>query len=193
MADAVFAADFWRRLLALVDSELQTDTELIVIGGAAIALRYASGRPTRDLDHISHLSDTARRAVARAIERMQREEGLKEPPPISYTGTLDAPETFHDRCVQLDLPGFRFLKVYVPERHDLALMKTARGDSRDLDALAVLHEAEPLAFETLLARYNEMQFVGDPRTLRFNFLLLIERLFGESAAAELEKSLKLHL
>src|SRR6266496_5100118 len=49
MASGTFPGSFWRRLLKLVDAELETEASMVIIGGAAIALEYANRHLTRDL------------------------------------------------------------------------------------------------------------------------------------------------
>ena len=90
---------------------------------------------------------------------LQAERGLRRLPEVSCSAVCDAPEGYEARCTRL-LPNLRFLQVSVPERHDLAMMKVARGDQRDLDALYTLNRVEPFNAETLLEMYGEMQFGG---------------------------------
>jgi uncharacterized nucleotidyltransferase DUF6036 len=76
--------------------------------------------------------------VERARKAIQAEDDLEDPPPVSAAGIFDAPEGFEVRCRLVRIPDVRHLRVYVPEPHDLALMKTARGDEPDLAALAAM-------------------------------------------------------
>jgi hypothetical protein len=81
--------------------------------------------------------------------------------------------------------------VLVPERHDLALMKTVRGDQADFAKLQAMHDRKPFDLAVLLRRYEEEMghVVIDPRRLRVNFLALVESLFSE-AATLVEKALE---
>lgn len=80
------------------------------------------------------------------------------------------------------LPNLDRLRVFVPEKHDLVLMKTLRGYEHDLQAIAEIHAFSPLDLEILVGRWEqEMQAaIGDPARLRTNFLALVERLFPAS-------------
>ena len=82
------------------------------------------------------------------------------------------------------MPRLARLTVLVPERHDLALMKTVRGDQADFAKLQAIHERKPFDLSVLLQRYKEEmgQVVIDPRRLRGNFLALVESLFPEAVA-----------
>jgi hypothetical protein len=131
--------------------------------------------------------------VERAREAIQAEDDLDEPPPVGAAGVFDAPEGYEERCRLVRIAGLRRLRVHVPERHDLALMKAARGDERDLAALAAMHRRKPFRLKTLVSRYDEMQFTGSPQVLRTRFVLLVARLFGESAAKRLEPRLEAHM
>jgi hypothetical protein len=81
--------------------------------------------------------------------------------------------------------------VLVPERHDLALMKTVRGDQADFAKLQAIHDRKQFDLSVLLRRYEEEMghVVIDPRRLRGNFLALVESLFPEVAPV-VEKALE---
>ena len=185
MADAsaleLHDGEFWELLLTRVDAELTAPAALLVIGGAAIGLGHCRAFLTRDLDTISPMGGELGLAVGKACRELQTERGLRKLPEVSYSAVCDAPEAYDARCSRL-LPNPRFLQVSVPERHDLAMMKVARGDERDLEALRTLHKVEPFNFETLLERYGEMQFGGAERKFNFHFCLFVDRLYGERAA-----------
>jgi hypothetical protein len=86
-------ASFWARLLKLVDDELSEPHDLVIVGGAAIGLRYAATHLTSDLDSVSSLKD---RPLWAAFERagiaLQQEQGLRRPPKVSAIG--DAPRGY---------------------------------------------------------------------------------------------------
>jgi len=193
MASGTFPGSFWRRLLKLVDAELEAEASMVIIGGAAIALEYANRHLTRDLDTSTAIQGALLRAVERARKAIQAEDDLAEAPPVGAAGVFDAPQGYEERCRLVRIAGVRHLRVHVPERHDLALMKAARGDERDLAALAAMHRRMPFRLKTLVGRYEEMQFTGSPEGLRSRFLLLVARVFGESAAKRLEPNLKVHM
>jgi len=89
------------------------------------------------------------------------------------------------------MPRLARLTVLVPERHDLALMKTVRGDQADFAKLQAIHDRKPFDLAVLLKRYQEEMghVVIDPRRLRWNFLALVESLFPE-AVTLVEKALE---
>ncbi len=129
----------------------------MIIGGAAIALEYANRHLTRDLDTSTSIQGALLDAVERARKAIQAEDDLDEAPPVGAAGVFDAPEGYEERCRLVRIAGVRHLRVHVPERHDLALMKAARGDERDLAALAAMHRRKPFRLKTLISRYDEMQ------------------------------------
>ena len=131
MASGTFPGSFWRRLLKLVDAELEAEASMVIIGGAAIALEYANRHLTRDLDTSTSIQGALLDAVERARKAIQAEDDLDEAPPVGAAGVFDAPEGYEERCRLVRIAGLRRLRVHVPERHDLALMKAARGDERD--------------------------------------------------------------
>src|SRR5690349_20126446 len=162
MASGTFPGSFWRRLLKLIDAELEDEASIVIIGGAAIALEYANRHLTRDLDTSTAIRGALLDAVERARSAIQAEDDLDAEPPVNAAGVFDAPEAYEERCRRVRIAGLRRLRVYVPERHVLALMKAARGDERDLAALAAMHRRKPFRLKTLVSRYDEMQFTGSP-------------------------------
>jgi hypothetical protein len=101
--------------------------------------------------------------------------------PFEQSGLADGPYSFEDRLLQA-LPSLTRLTVLVPERHDLALMKTLRGDQADFAKLQAIHRRRAFDLSVLLERYEqEMDHVViEPRRLRGNFLALVESLFPEA-------------
>jgi hypothetical protein len=81
------------------------------------------------------------------------------------------------------LPTLKKLKTFVPEKHDLVLMKVIRGEEHDLEAIEGIHRLSPLEVDVLVKRYVEEMgaVVIEPSRLRGNFLVMIERLFPEKA------------
>jgi hypothetical protein len=45
--------DFWEDLLRLIDAELEEPHTLVIIGGAAIGLRYNRAHLTTDIDSVT--------------------------------------------------------------------------------------------------------------------------------------------
>jgi hypothetical protein len=165
------------RFLRAVDKALKRRATIVVIGGGAAAIKYRIDDPTTDIDTFNAVGADLRRAIEAAREAT----GL--PMPFEQSGVADGPYDFEDRLLRA-LPRLMRLTVLVPERHDLALMKTVRGDQADFAKLQAIHERTPFDLSVLLQRYEaEMSHVViDPRRLRGNFLALVESLFPEAAA-----------
>ena len=189
--DVPRSAEFWSRLLRLIDAELSEPHEMVIVGGAAIGLRYTKQHVTGDIDSITPTTDAELwAAVERACKAMQRAEGLAKPPKVSTSAVFDPPEDWESRQVTLRL-GLRNLVVRVPERHDLAISKVSRGLGRDYAALKSMHAAKPFRLKTLVERYEEARRVrvGDPWRFKENFLVLVATLFGDEAADKIEPKL----
>lgn len=79
-------------------------------------------------------------------------------------------------------------------RHDLVLSKAVRAHEGDLVAIERLHAIAPLDRAVLVERYlREMRHaIGDPSRLDQNFLLVIERVYGEVEVAEVEREIARH-
>ncbi|MBI3534297.1 MAG: hypothetical protein HY072_02245 [Deltaproteobacteria bacterium] len=102
----------------------------------------------------------------------------------------ECPFDYETRIEQQNIPGLKNIQIFVPEKHDLALMKVVRGDENDIEGIIRIHQASGLNPHLLISRFcNEMGHVhGDPRRLRFNFLNTIERVFGSDALREAESA-----
>ena len=88
--------------------------------------------------------------------------------------------------------GLIRLTVVVPERHDLALMKTIRGYQHDVEVIERIHRRQHLSLETLRSRFvSEMgHVVSDPRIVRLNLYQVVERLFGREQAVAIRAQLE---
>ncbi len=172
------------RFLRAVDLALRRPATVVVIGGSAAALKYGIDDPTMEIDTFSALGAELKRATKAAREAT----GLAIP--FEQSGVADGPYDFEDRLLRA-LPRLARLTVLVPERHDLALMKTVRGDQADFAKLQAMHHRKPFDLSVLLRRYEQGMghVVIDPRRLRGNFLALVESLFPE-AVPLVEKALE---
>ena len=137
---------------------------------------YGIDDPTTDIDTFDAIGADLRRAIAVARETT----GLAMP--FEQSGPADGPYEFEDRLLRV-MPRLAKLTVLVPERHDLALMKTVRGDQADFAKLQAIHERKPFELSVLLRRYEEemSHVLGDARRLKGNFFALVESLFPEAA------------
>ena len=163
------------RFLRAVDRALRRPATVVIIGGGAAALKYRIHDPTTDIDTFNALSADLRRA----IDAARKATGLTMP--FEQSGVADGPYDFEDRLLRA-MPRLARLTVLVPERHDLALMKTVRGDQADFAKLQAIHERKPFDLSVLLRRYEQEMghVVIDARRLRWNFLALVESLFPEA-------------
>lgn len=160
-----------------MDRVIEEPTEILVIGGAAAALKYGATASTKDIDTWHAVP----RAVAKAAADARAETGL--PVPIEKAGVSDGPYHYEDRIQTVSM-RLKKLRILVPERHDLALMKVVRGDRHDEDMIAEIHAHQPLKLDVLLKRFEEEMghVTKDERILRTQFRALVSRLFGSEAA-----------
>jgi hypothetical protein len=173
------------RFIQCMDLLIEEPTDLIVVGGAAATLAYGATGTTKDID----TWDVVPPAVLKAAEEARVKTGLEVP--IESPRVADVPYHYEDRLELLSM-GLEKLRIFVPEQHDLALMKVVRGDRQDEDVIAEIHERHPFDLETLLERFEkEMDHViKDERILRSQFRSLISRLFGPEAAKRIPSKRK---
>jgi hypothetical protein len=165
------------RFVRSVDRFIDEPTKLLVIGGAAAALEYGATGSTKDIDTWTNVP----RAVAKAAVNAREATGLEVP--IEKAAVTDGPYHYEDR-IRSAAMRLKKLQIFVPDRHDLALMKVVRGDRHDEDMIADIHAHHPLRLETLLKRFEEEMghVTKDERILRSQFRALVSRLFGPAAA-----------
>jgi hypothetical protein len=171
--------------LRLLDSELPVPVEVTIIGGAAIGLVYDPAHTTTDIDLVPTSDLAFWEAVTRARSRTAR------PIPVQAAGIYEAPYDWEERRQIMTIAGVKKMKLFVPEAHDLALMKVSRGLTHDLDAVEDMHRKARLDLDTLIERYCELrtQHVGSLEELQLGFVSLVDRLFGSEKAADVDRSL----
>ena len=174
---ARFTPDALFEFLGRVDRELSQPCTIFVIGGSAVAT-IDPRHSTTDLDLMSPGS----REFDAAVERLrQRGEPVI---PVQVVTIATGPAGLEDRAEKVDMKTATKLTVFVPERHDLAMMKLARGYENDLEALEGIHLTKPFELATLVARFDETDVIGPRRRFALALLDLIARLFGEEEAAK---------
>lgn len=173
------------RFLAVVDLNLDSEESIVIIGGAAAVLAHGATRATVDIDAATQISPELQRAFSKASEST----GLNVP--VSVAGVFDGPYHFEDRLCLHTEQRLERLSVFVPEKHDLALMKVVRGYEHDLQVIQEMHRRSPLDESIMVGRFiDEMKHVTKPGPeLKLNFLALIERLFGTDAAERVDSEL----
>jgi hypothetical protein len=179
-----FSRDQLEEFLHAVDGELDSKVAVVIIGGAAIALAYAPKYGTRDIDTWPRSGELDQKSC----ERARRKTGLFVP--VQPSGVAQGPESFEERLKPVRRMRLKKLAVFVPERHDLAIMKTTRGYEDDMQALEQVHKRSPFDLEKLVERYRETWVTGPRSSFRLSFVALVERLFGEKDAVRVAERLK---
>ena len=176
-----FGRDQVLAFLVEVDELLDEPVPMEIIGGAAALLAYGARSATKDIDSFANIDERIGRAALLTAHKI----------PLDRASVADPPYNYEDRRQCLDLP-FRHLRVWVPERHDLLLMKAVRAARHDEEVIQEMHEAEPFDLEVIVKRYNEEmgQVIGDHRILDQKIQLILEKLFGPQSARRIWKANK---
>jgi hypothetical protein len=161
--------------LRAVDGRLTRPGAVRLIGGAVIGLAYVASYRTHDIDYV-----WADREVDAAI----KEIAVSQPALVRalQTGVYFAPDDYEDRLEVLQVPGLVRLAVVIPERHDLAIMKIARGEERDIEAIAEVHAGSPFSLPTLVERFASTWVTGDRALVDAGFRCALSILYGEGEA-----------
>lgn len=171
------------RFLQRIDDELRQPSRIVLIGGGAVGLAYHGKHATMDLDLWE-----AGREFWEAVKRVAERDGPTVP--VHKAGIAEAPYEFESRLRRLEF-NLKRLEVLVPEAHDLVLMKTARAESHDLDAIEDIHREVGLSLEILVERFHETkeQVTGRHESFVIKFQSMVARLFGEDIAEAIEAQL----
>lgn len=157
---------------------------MTVIGGSAAAL-YGVSSGTVDIDTLEPTPPPLQRAIVQA----RIETGLNIP--VVPAAVADVPWNYQDR-LQAEPGNWSQLTVYKLEPHDLALSKAVRGAENDFAAIEALHQIVPLDRGILVSRHlDEMDHaIGDPARHDMQFVVMIERLYGDAEAERVETTIR---
>lgn len=183
----IYTRDDILRFLHALDTEVSRKIELIIIGGASLSLAYNFNNMTVDVDLLTRITIE----LSEAIERARDKSHLQIM--VSTTSVRAEIRNMGDRLfTPAHLLGFQNLIILIPEKHDLALMKAARNEPKDIEDIQGLHARDPLDPSVLMNRFkNELLPLnsGDDELLNNKFLEMIESLFGEGMANDFETKL----
>lgn len=180
MTSKLYGTKQVQTLLKAIDSYLEQETDIILIGGTAALLAYKATRLTRDIDSFDKIS----RELQKAYERVKKDTGMDIP--FSQAGVADGPHNFEDRLELYNTISLSHLKIWIPEIHDFILMKTMRAYDHDLEVIEEISKRNKVSKAILSQRFkNEMNHViGRRPHLNLNFAAVLARCFGEKVAEE---------
>jgi hypothetical protein len=183
-----FPSDELVVFLRRVDLELKNPCRVVLVGGAVISLGYRGEHATYDLDYVK--ADLEFAAVCERVRASMASPVVVQ----SVGGVLVAPYDYEDRLQPLTRFSFERLTLLIPEAHDFAIMKLGRGTEHDLQGIQEVHGVQPLSLPTLIERYRDSltQVIGSGREFKYSFLALVERLFSEEEALQLDVDLEPH-
>lgn len=181
----LYAKEEIEGFLLAIDENLNRPFELIIIGGTAAALGYRVTRFTKDIDTVNRTD-----GIQAAYELAKLKTGLNIP--LGPARIEDGPYNYGLRLIEHLIEGLKKLRIRIPERHDLVLMKTVRGYQHDIETAREIHNQYPLSDQTLiqLMKTEMTQVTGDPSRLLENFYALIEAVFGEEKIKKAQNELR---
>ncbi len=168
------------------DKYLTQKTDLVLIGGTALVVKYLSPRATLDVDSYSAISKELKEAWKKA------EKKIGVTIPLSKSPISEGPYNMEDRFTSYDDLKLKFLSIYVPDPVDILLMKVTRLFGKDRDDIKHLIKHSKIKESILLKRYFEEMdhVVGNTETILSHYLIAIEDNFGKKIADKHEKKLK---
>ena len=181
-----FNRDELVRFLTELDQELSRHTDLVIIGGASLTLAYNFLNTTIDMDLLNKITADLFEAIEKAKSKTHLDVR------VSTVGVYAQILNMEQRLVSPPDMLFKNINLYVPEKHDLALLKAARLEPRDMEDIRGLHNADSLNPETLFQRFKAEVLPlnsGDDNLLKGKFLEMIEMLFGEDMADAMESKI----
>ncbi len=112
--------------------------------------------------------------------------------PLTTVVVYDAPYSYESRVKRVDIPDLKKLQVFVPEKHDWALIKITRLLEKDVDDIVEVADTVGFNKAVFLKRFiSEMTHViGRREDLVYNFLSMMAQLFGEDEAQRMQQAIK---
>ena len=145
----------WQSFLRELDDRLTEAVELHCIGGFVVSLHYGVGRQTSDIDFLNVVPREPADDLE-AIAGLQSELHRKYRLYIQRVAVAPAPADYASRLESMfSSAGWKRLRLYALEAHDLALSKLERNGERDRDDVLRLARAGLLNAKTLKARYED--------------------------------------
>ena len=178
------AADIKTFLLSL-DRRLTKPVYFEVIGSAAAMIAFGMDRDTKDFDTVASVD-----AISKAWDETAQETGLDIP--LDKVSVHQPPDEYESRLREVKIPDLKNIRISVPEKHDWALMKIARGYDKDLEHILDVSIRMEFNHETFFDRFiNEMWvshgYKGD---LIYSFVTTMEALFGSEIAKKMDKVIR---
>jgi hypothetical protein len=158
--------------LTEIDGRLHEPVVMEMVGGAAALLVHGARSETKDINSLSAFDERLMRLAPLTTHKI----------PLVQAPVPHAPVTYEERRYRPDLP-FRNLVLWVPERHDILVMKALRASNHDLRVIEEMHKTVPFNLETIVELYNfEMRqailALGGHQIFDQRIRLVLERLFG---------------
>lgn len=178
-----------KQLFTRVDSRLNTNVNLYIIGGASAILGYNVTKETNDIDVDGAVSAELSDIFSSEAKLLHLDVHL------SSVGVFFPPERYRERAQFEDFPK-RKLRVWFLDQYDLAISKIDRGIEKDFEDIERVHKKSTYDYDRLIQIFNDEYIktvaIGNPREKKMNLVDLIARLFGEDLARETASKLDLY-
>jgi hypothetical protein len=165
-----------------VDSALDSNVEVFVVGGLAAILQYNAAVKTADMD-VYAIVDGSQTDLKHASRVATDVTGIALA--INGAPITELPYNYEDRLKRVRGLRLKKLRMIVPDKYDLVLSKALRGYEHDLEAIASIHEHHPLSEKTLARRFEEEIWklaTGNPRNFALNMFQVMQMLYGAKRA-----------
>lgn len=156
------------RFLTEIDAMLDLPLGMEIVGGAAALIAYGAKSATRDINSFSAFDQRILHLAPMTKDRIPLNRAPKSP----MLGHYD------DRRIRVQLPQFRNLAVWVPDRYDLLFMKLMRASRHDVQVLEEMHAWRPFDIDEVIERFNDSPHLD--RIAR-QLQVVMHRMFGDTA------------
>lgn len=184
---AALTKDSLENLFAKIDSKLDINVDLYIIGGAAAILGYNIVKQTDDVDLDGAVSESFHKIFAEVAADVGVDVNL------SSRGVFFPPDGYRERMSHFIYPKKK-LRVWSLNQYDLAISKASRGLGKDFDDIQKIHHVSPFNYAILVSIFNtefiNVVAVGNRREQKMNFLDLIQKLFGDAKFEEAKKDIQ---
>ncbi len=136
--------------LKALDGQLKEQVELYIIGGGSITLCFDKENRTADIDAVEAPEIVLQLAGEDTDLANKHNLYIQKVSDIGFA----APKDWRQKVKLVDL-GFKNLKLYIADVHDVVLGKIIRLEPKDLDDIGSLYEKGLVDLNYLLQRLNQ--------------------------------------
>jgi|ERR1035437_8237102 hypothetical protein len=158
----------WKSFLKEIDDSIGSEVSFHCFGGFAIKLLFGLPRETSDVDVMAAV---IRDQYAELLDLAGKDSALhnKHKVHLDLVGAIAVvPDDYQKRLIPITSTGFKKIRLYVMEPHDIVLAKLGRDHPKDIQDVEYLAQVAKLDTDLLRERYRtelSHNVIGPPKRM----------------------------